>query len=163
VFKRPFILLAFLLFSLPFIAQKSIVSNSVGLSYEIQKFDPFLSLRAQRGTTNPMAIYLGFSPVKASQQVFHPSLGLDYAHMWDWRKFHVGPVVQLSSNSYVFGTRFWYVHAGAGYRFLIGQKIQFMHQFCWGPSLESFTNQLGNSRQFTWNYSVKFGLQYVIR
>lgn len=161
MFKLPLILWFFFLFSLPFLAQKTAVPYGIGCSYEVQKFDPFLSLRAQFGTMRPIAVNLGFSPLKASQLIFNPTIGLDFARMWNWRKIQMGPIVQLSSNSYVFGTRFWYLHAGTGYRITVGQKIQFMHQVCFGPTWESFKNQTERFDQFTGNYSIKIGLQYV--
>ena len=144
-------------------AQGNVKSFSAGLNYEAQKFDQFLFIRAQLGTKNPFAMNLGLSPVKLSQQVFHPSFGMDYARIFECRRFRLGPAFQFSSNSYVFGNRFWYVNASVGYRILFGQKIQFLHQACFGYTLEGFKNQQTYFQQFTMNYSIKFGMQYVIR
>jgi hypothetical protein len=136
----------------------------VGLTQAFQKFNQFSSARIQvEKNKNIFAINLGFSAQKASQQLFAPSFSVDYAQFWKMKRIFLGPVICLSVDTHVLGTRFLYLHSSTGYRIAVGEKWQFFQEATIGPSMESFTYFNQKNQQFTWNYHVKLGLQYAIR
>ncbi|MEN9988023.1 MAG: hypothetical protein RLZZ585_1062 [Bacteroidota bacterium] len=135
----------------------------IGLTQEIQKFNSFTHARIQcERNKNLFAVNLGLSIPKVSQQIFAPSLAIDYAHLWEIERISLGPVLGFSVDTHVFGTRFAYVHASAGYRFVIGERCQFFQESTFGPTSESFTYLDQKNQQFTWNYHFKLGLQYAL-
>lgn len=147
------------------LAQNQEVSGvwQIGLTQEFQKFNQFSALRVQRNAKQfQFGFQLGLSVQKASQQLFAPSLTFDYARPWKIKQFLLGPVLVLSTDTYFFGSRFNYLHASIGYRFLAGKKWQFFQESSLGPSQESFTYFDQKYRQFTWNYHIKFGFQYAL-
>lgn len=147
-------------------AQNQVVSSvwRIGLTQEFQKFNPFTRARIQVDRNeNLFAVNLGLSILKASQQILAPSLAIDYARLWKIHRVSLGPVVDLSIDSYVFGTRFLYFHSSFGYRLAVGEQWQFFQEATIGPTMESFTYSDQKNEQFTWNYHVKLGLQYVLR
>lgn len=136
----------------------------VGLTQEFQKFNQFSSARFQvEKNKNIFAINLGFSPQKASQQIFAPSFTIDYARLWEIHRVFIGPVVMFSVDSHVFGTRFLYLHSSLGYRLAVGEQWQFFQEVTIGPTMESFSYFGQKNQQFTWNYHIKLGLQYALR
>lgn len=136
----------------------------IGLTQEFQKFTPLTRARLQfERNKNVFAVNLGLSTQKASQQIFAPSLAMDYAHLWKIQRVSLGPVVDFSMDSYVFGTRFLYLHSSLGYRLVIGEQVQFFQEAMLGPTMESFTYLGQKNQQFTWNYHLKLGLQYALR
>lgn len=136
----------------------------IGLTQELQKFNQFSSARVQfEKNKNLFAVNLGFSPQKASQQMFAPSFTIDYAYLWEIHCGFLGPVVMFSVDSYVFGTRFLYLHSSIGYRFAFGAKWQLFQESTVGPTKETFTYLAQKNQQFTWNYHIKLGLQYALR
>ena len=157
----------FLLFQyLRCLSQEQVESGAwrIGFSQEFQKFNQFSALRVQwNEKQHQFGFQLGMSAQKASQQLFAPCMSIDYAAPWKVKKCLLGPVLVLSTDTYFFGTRFNYMHASIGYRFLTGNKWQFFQETSVGPSLESFTYFNQKNRQFTWNYHLKLGLQYALR
>ena len=148
------------------LAQNHVASRvwRIGLTQEVQKFTPFTRARLQfERNKNFFAVNLGLSSQKASQQIFAPSLAIDYAHLWKIHRVFLGPVMDVSMDSYVFGTRFLYLHSSLGYRLAVGEKWQFFQEATLGPTMESFSNLNQKNQQFTWNYHVKLGLQYALR
>ena len=136
----------------------------IGLAQEVQKFNPLTRARIQVDRNeNMFAVNLGLSAQKASQQIFAPSLAIDYARLWKIQRVFLGPVVDFSMDSYVFGTRFLYLHSSLGYRLAVGEKWQFFQEATLGPTMESFTYLSQKNQQFTWNYHVQLGLQYALR
>jgi len=147
-------------------AQNQVVSGvwRIGLAQEVQKFNQFSSARLQfEKNKNLFAVNLGFSPQKASQQIFAPSFTIDYARLWEIHRVFIGPVVMFSVDSHVFGTRFLYLHSSIGYRFAFGAKWQLFQESTVGPTKETFTYLAQKNQQFTWNYHIKLGLQYALR
>jgi hypothetical protein len=147
-------------------AQNQVVSGvwRIGLTQEFQKFNPFTRARIQVDRNeNIFALNLGLSIQKASQQILAPSLAIDYAHLWKIQRISLGPVIDFSMDSYVFGARFLYLHSSVGYRFAFGTKWQFFQEATVGPTTESFTYLDQKNEQFTWNYHIKLGLQYALR
>lgn len=146
---------------------QSQVSSSVwriGLTQEFQKFTPLTRARLQfERDKNFFAVSLGLSTQKASQHIFAPSIEMDYAHLWKITHVSLGPVADFSLDSYVFGARFLYLHSSLGYRFVIGEQVQFFQESTLGPTMESFTYLGQKNQQFTWNYHLKLGLQYALR
>ena len=148
------------------LAQNQVESGvrRIGLAQEFQKFTPFTRARLQcERNKSFFAVNLGFSIQKASQQLFAPSVAIDYAHLWKIKRIYLGPVVDFSMDSHVFGTRFLYLHSSVGYRLAVGEKIQFFQEVTIGPTIESFSYLSQKNQQFTWNYHVKLGLQYALR
>lgn len=136
----------------------------IGLTQEFQKFNQFSCARLQcEKNKNLFALNLGFSPQKATQHIFAPIASIDYARFWTIRRIHLGPVLVLSADSHVFGTRFLYLHSSFGYRFAIGTQWQFYQELTLGPTLESFTYQNQVNKHFTWNYHLKLGVNYALR
>lgn len=136
----------------------------VGLTQEFQKFNQFSSVRVQLEKNKKIfAVNLGISPQKAVQNIFAPALSLDFAQLYKIRNVFLCPVIQFSTESYVFGTRFTYLNASLGYRFAIGEQWQFFQETTFGPTTETFTYLDQKNQQFTWNYHVKLGLQYALR
>lgn len=136
----------------------------IGLTQEVQKFTPFTRARLQcERNKNFFAVNLGLSTQKVSQQIFAPSLAIDYAHLWKIHGISLGPVMDVSMDSHLFGTRFLYLHSSLGYRLAVGEKWQFFQEATLGPTMESFSNLNQKNQQFTWNYHVKLGLQYALR
>lgn len=136
----------------------------VGLTQEFQKFNQFSSARFQvEKNKNIFAINLGFSAQKVSQQLFAPTVSFDFGKLWKINRIFLGPVICLSIDTHVFGTRFLYLHSSMGYRFAVGKQVQFFQETSAGPTSESFTHMDQKNQQFAWNYHVKFGVQYVIR
>lgn len=136
----------------------------IGLTQEVQKFTPFTRARLQfERNKNFFAVNLGLSTQKVSQQIFAPSLAIDYAHLWKIHPVFLGPVVDFSMDSHVFGTRFLYLHSSLGYRLAVGEKWQFFQEATLGPTMESFSYLNQKNQQFTWNYHLKLGLQYGLR
>lgn len=136
----------------------------VGISQEFQKFNQFSNARIQfERNNNVFAANLGLSAQKASQQIFAPSVAIDYAHLWKIHRIFLGPVGVLSVDSHVFGTRFLYLHSSIGYRFALGNHSQFFQETTMGPTTESFTYMNHKNQHFTWNYHIKFGFQYALR
>lgn len=147
-------------------AQQQVESSEwrIGLTQEFQKFNQFSALRVQwNAKQHQFGLQFGLSVQKAGQQLFAPSMSIDYATPWKVKRCLLGPVVVLSADTYFFGTRFNYLHASIGYRFLAGRKWQFFQETSVGPSQESFTYFDQKNRQFTWNYHIKLGLQYALR
>lgn len=98
----------------------------IGLTQEVQKFTPFTRARLQfERNKNFFAVNLGLSTQKVSQQIFAPSLAIDYAHLWKIHPVFLGPVVDFSMDSHVFGTRFLYLHSSLGYRLAVGENGNF--------------------------------------
>ena len=136
----------------------------IGLTQEVQKFTPFTRARIQfERNKNFFALNLGLSAQKASQQIFAPSLAMDYARLWKIQGISLGPVVDFSLDSHVFGTRFLYLHSSLGYRLAVGQQWQFFQEATLGPTMETFSYLDQKNQQFTWNYHLKLGLQYALR
>lgn len=136
----------------------------VGLTQGFQKFNQFSIARIQCNKNNNLfAVNLGFSPQKATQHIFAPTASLDYACLWKLQAFLLGPVIAFSADSHVFGTRFIYLHGSVGYRFVLGQQWQFFQETTFGPTTETFTYLDQKNQQFTWNYHIRFGLQYALR
>ena len=136
----------------------------IGLTQEVQKFNQFSNVRIQwEKNKNIFSFHLGLSAQKATQQLFAPSLSVDYAQLWKIKRIFLGPVLCLSGDTHVFGTRFLYLHSSVGYRFAIGDTWQFFQEATIGPTMESFTYFSQTNQQFTWNYHVKLGLQYALR
>ena len=136
----------------------------IGITQEFQKFTSFTHARIQcERNKNYYAVNLGLSTQKASQQIFAPSMTLDYAHLWKINRISLGPVVDFSMDTYVFGTRFLYLHSSLGYRLTIGEQWQFFQEARLGPTMESFNYMDQKNQQFTWNYHLKLGLQYALR
>ena len=136
----------------------------IGLTQEVQKFTPFTRARLQcERNKNFFALNLGLSIQKASQQIFAPSLAMDYAHLWKIHGISLGPVMDVSMDSHVFGTRFLYFHSSLGYRLIVGVKWQFFQEATLGPTMETFSYLNQKNQQFTWNYHLKLGLQYALR
>jgi hypothetical protein len=147
-------------------AQNQVVSGvwRIGITQEFQKFNPFTRARIQVDRNeNLFALNLGLSMQKASQQILAPSLAIDYPHLWKIQRIFLGPVMDFSMDSYVFGTRFLYLHASIGYRFTFGTKWQFFQEATVGPTTESSTYLDQKNQQITWNYHIKLGLQYALR
>jgi hypothetical protein len=109
------------------------------------------------------AANIGLSPQKVTQNIFALGLSIDYAKLWKIHRVFIGPVIVFSADTYVFGTRFTYLHASGGYRFAFGCKWQFYQETSFGPTTESFTYLDQMNQHFTWNYHVKLGLQYALR
>jgi hypothetical protein len=148
------------------LAQNQVAPNvwRIGLAQEFQKFTPFTRVRLQwERDKNFYAVNLGLSVQKASQQIFAPSLTIDYARLWKIQGISLGPVVDFSMDSHVFGTRFLYLHSSLGYRLTVGEQWQFFQEATIGPTMESFTYLGQKNQQFTWNYHIKLGLQYALR
>jgi glutamine amidotransferase-like uncharacterized protein len=144
--------------------QESVGILRIGLTQEFQKFNQFTNARIEfERNKNLFAVNLGISAQKASQQLFAPAVSMDYAHLWKMNGIFLGPVICFSIDKHVFGTRFLYLHSSIGYRFAVGKHVQFFQETSAGPTTESFTNKDQKNQQFTWNYHVKFGVQYVIR
>ena len=136
----------------------------VGLTHEFQKFNQLSSVRIQLENNKKMfAVNLGFSPQKAVQNIFAPALTLDFARLVKIHHVFLGPVMQFSIETYVFGTRFTYLNASVGYRFALGEQWQIFQETTFGPTRETFTYLDKKNLQFTWNYHVKLGLQYALR
>lgn len=147
-------------------AQNQVVSRvwRIGLTQEVQKFNPFTHARLQfERNKNIFALNLGLSIQKASQQIFAPSLAMDYAHLWKIHGISLGPIMDVSMDSHVFGTRFLYLHSSLGYRLAVGEQWQFFQEATLGPTMESFSYLNQKNQQFTWNYHLKLGLQYALR
>ncbi len=147
-------------------AQNTVESGfwSVGLIQEFQKFDQFLNTRIQfEQNKNLFAVNLGFSPQKTTQYIFAPTVSIDYARLWKFHRVSVGPVIVFSADTHVFGTRFSYLHASLGYRFVLGNQWQFFQETSFGPTTETFTYLDQKNQQFTWNYHFKLGVQYALR
>jgi len=136
----------------------------IGFTLEFQKFDQFSSIRIQcERNKNLFAFNIGLSPQKVTQNIFTPALTIDYAKLWEIHRVFVGPVIVFSADTHVFGTRFTYLHASLGYRFVSGKQWQFFQETSFGPTTETFTYLDQKNQQFTWNYHVKLGLQYALR
>ncbi len=136
----------------------------VGFTQEFQKFDQFSSISFQgEQNKNIFAVNLGLSPQKVVQNIFTPALTIDYAKLWEIHRVFVGPVIVFSADTHVFGTRFTYLHASVGYRFVSGKQWQFFQETSYGPTTETFIYLDQKNQQFTWNYHVKLGLQYAFR
>lgn len=157
----------FLLCSCFFCQAQNKYSKSVcriGFTQEFQKFDQFSSIRIQaEQNKNMFAVNLGLSPQKVAQHIFAPALSLDYTKLLEIQRVFVGPVIVFSADTHVFGTRFTYLHASLGYRFVSGKQWQFFQETSFGPTTETFTYLDQKNQQFTWNYHVKLGLQYALR
>jgi hypothetical protein len=137
---------------------------SVGINQEFQKFNQFSCARVQfTQNNNQFALNIGISPQKATQHIFAPSASIDYARLWKIHGVCVGPAIVFSLDSHVFGTRFMYLHASMGYRFVSGKKWQIFQESTFGPTEETFTYLDQKNQHFTWNYHVKLGLQYALR
>ena len=164
--NRPIISFFFLCQSCFFQAQNTVESGfwSVGLIQEFHKFNQFSCARVQfEKNKNSFAINLGFSPQKATQHIFGSTTSVDYARLWKFHRVSFGPACVFSIDTYVFGTRFSYLHSSVGYRFVIGKKWQFFQEGSVGPTMESFTYQNQLNKHFTWNCHFKFGVQYALR
>jgi hypothetical protein len=136
----------------------------VGITQEFQKFNQFTSARIQvEKNKNIFAVNLGFSAQKASQQLFAPSVSIDYAKLYRIKRMFLGPVICFSVDTHVFGTRFLYLHTAVGYRITFGDQWQCFQETSMGPSSESFVYLDQKNQQFTWNYHVKLGIQYALR
>jgi hypothetical protein len=135
----------------------------IGLTQEVQKFTPLTRARLEcERNKNFFAVNLGLSVQKASQQIFAPSLVIDFAHLWKIERISLGPALDFSMDSHVFGSRFLYLHSSVGYRLLVGEQWQFFHEATLGPTMEIFTYLEQKNQQFTWNYHLKIGLQYAL-
>jgi hypothetical protein len=146
-------------------AQNQVASSvwRIGFTQEVQKFNQFSNVRIQwEKNKNIFSFHLGLSAQKATQQLFAPSLSVDYAQLWKIKRIFLGPVMCLSGDTHVFGTRFLYLHSSVGYRFAIGDTWQFFQEATIGPTMESFTYFSQTYQQFTWNYHLKIGLQYAL-
>ena len=144
--------------------QEDSIFWKVGIVQEFQKFNQFSCARIQfQHDKNAFAVNLGFSTQKSSQQLFAPSLSIDYAKLWTINRVFLGPVICMSMDTHFFGTRFLYLHSSTGYRFAIGEKWQFFQETTIGPTRESFTYLDQKHQQYTWNYHVKLGLHYALR
>ncbi len=147
-------------------AQNQVASSvwRIGLTQEVQKFNPFTRARIQVDRNkNLFAVNLGLSVQKASQQIFASTFAIDYAHLWEIHRVSLGPVMDISIDSYVFGTRFLYLHSSVGYRLAFGEQWQFFQEATIGPTMESFSYLNQKNQQFTWNFHIKLGLQYALR
>jgi hypothetical protein len=148
------------------LAQNQVVTGvwRIGLTQEFQKFNPYSRARIQvERNKNLFAMNLGLSVQKASQQIFASSFAIDYAHMWKIQRVFLGPVMDISMDSYVFGTRFLYLHSSVGYRLALGEQWQFFQEATIGPTVESFSYLDQKNEYITWNYHIKLGLQYALR
>jgi hypothetical protein len=136
----------------------------VGFTQEFQKFDQFSSIRIQgERNKNMLAVNIGLSPQKVTQNIFAPGFSIDYAKLWKIQHVFIGPVIVVSADTHVFGTRFTYLHASGGYRFVFGKQWQFFQETSFGPTTETFTYLNQKMQHFTWNYHVNLGLQYALR
>ncbi len=164
---RTYFVFFFLFFSFGLTAQvkTGVGTWNIGLTYDLQKFNQFSSMRFQYNSSknNQVALSIGFSPQKARQTVFASSLMVDYSKQFPLKKLGLGPLVHVGMDAYVFGTRFNYLHASMGYRFCMGTAFQFIQELRFGPTLETFEYLSQAHRNLTWNYHFKLGLQYAIR
>jgi len=136
----------------------------IGLTQEFQKFNQFSCAWVQlTQNKKQFAFNIGISPQKASQHIFAPSASLDYARLWEIHGVFVGPVIVFSGDTHVFGTRFMYLHASGGYRFVSGKKWQFFQETSFGPTAETFTYLDQKNQHFTWNYHFKIGVNHALR
>lgn len=110
-----------------------------------------------------LAVNIGLSPQKVTQKIFAPGFSIDYAKLWKIHRVFVGPIIVVSADTHIFGTRFTYLHASGGYRLIFGNQWQFFQETSYGPTMEKFTYLDQKNQHFTWNYHLKLGLQYALR
>jgi len=135
----------------------------LGVVQSFQKFDPFTSVQIQYDwKRQQLSCSMGFSAQKASQHIFHPALSVAYSRYWNKKSWNIGPLLNAGIDSYVFGTRWLYLHASFGYRLSYGEKWRVFQESSFGPTTESFTYQETKNRSFTWNYQLKIGIQYAL-
>lgn len=158
----------FLLFSLVsnLVAQKDSTSGSLrmGLTYDFHKFNQFVSVQGRWVNQKiQFGCSMGISPQKASQGIAAGTIQFDYSWQVPIKSSTIGPVITCAMDSYVFGTRFTYVHSAVGYRFTWGKSVRFFQESTLGPTVESYDYMHMTHRHLTFNYHLKFGLLYALR